>query len=128
MKNTSWSLDVPETRWTVGYEAIVLSHLSTEYAIIPVAVNKAGIAYNPTSDTVQFAFMPTATQIPGVSDWVAGAWETDTANIMYPYNAKCLVGPTGGAITLGTGTYVIYLKITDSPEIPVLVAGQLVIN
>jgi hypothetical protein len=127
MTNTRWSLDVPGTEWTVGYEAIVLSHLSVEYVIIPVAVSKAGVSYNPTADTVQFAFMPTPTQIPAGGDWIAGAWESETTNIIYPYNAKCLVGPTG-AITLGTGTYVIYVKVTDSPEIPVLVAGQLVIN
>jgi len=126
MKNV-WSLAVPESEWSVGFEVLLLSHLSLEYVIIPVNVTKAGVPYNPTSDTLQFAFMPTPTQIPGSGDWVAGVWESDSPNVLYPYNAKCLVGP-GGVITLSLGTYVIYLKITDSPEIPVLVAGQLVIN
>jgi hypothetical protein len=122
-----WSMGTPGTEWTVGFEAIILSHLSTEYILIPVSVTKAGAPYNPTSDTLQFAFMPTPVQIPQSGDWVSGTWETDSANIIYPYTAKCLIGPSG-TVTLGTGTYIIYLKITDNPEIPVLAGGQLVIN
>jgi hypothetical protein len=127
MSNNRWSLNVPRTEWSVGYEAIILSKLSTEYILIPVAATKVGLPYNPTSDTVQFAFMPTPTQIPASGDWVAGSWDSIPSNIIYPYTAKCLVGPTG-TITLGTGTYVIYIKITDSPEVPVLPAGQLVMT
>ncbi len=111
----------------MSYEVLNMSHLSTEYVNIPVSVTKAGVPYNPTSDAVQFAFMPTPTQVPQNADWQTGDWQTYTGNILYPYLAQCLVGPSG-TITLGTGTYVIYLKITDSPEIPVLVGGQLVIN
>lgn len=123
-----WSLAVPGTEWSVGYEAIILSHLSTEYVLIPVAVTKSGVPYDPTGDTVQMAFMPTPTQVPTTGDWQDASWDTDTTNILYPYTAKCLVGPSDGTITLGTGTYVIYLKITDNPETPVLAAGQLVVN
>jgi hypothetical protein len=111
----------------VGFETIGFSHLSTEYILIPVAATKNGAAYNPTADAVQFAFMATATQVPQVSDWQSGTWDTTSGNPIYPYNAKCLVGPTG-TINLGIGTYVIYIKITDSPEIPVLVGGQLQIS
>ena len=125
---TRWSADIaPDTEWTVGFETVGISQLSTEYVLIPVQATKAGVSYNPTGDTVQFAFMPTPTALPGVSDWVAGSWDTDTTNVIYPYIAKCLVGPSG-VKTLGTGTYVIYLKITDNPEIPVLVGGQLQIT
>jgi hypothetical protein len=115
------------TEWTVGYAAIGMSHLATEYVLIPVSATRSGRAYNPTADVVQFAFMPTPTQVPGSSDWVTGAWDTDTASVIYPYSAKCLVGPAG-TITLGIGTYIIYVKITDNPEIPVLVPGQLQIS
>lgn len=124
---TRWAADLPAMEWNVGYDTIGMSHLSLEYVIIPVSVTKAGASYNPTGDTLQFAFMPTPTQVPQVSDWVAGVWETDSSNILYPYNAKCLVGP-GGTITLGIGMYVIYLQITDNPEVPVLVGGQLAIS
>lgn len=115
------------TEWGVGFSTIGISHLATEYVLIPVSATKSGLSYNPTADAVQFAFMPTATQVPGISDWVTGSWDTDTASLIYPYSAKCLIGPAG-SVTLGLGTYVIYVKITDSPEIPVLVCGQLQIT
>jgi|SwirhisoilCB3_FD_contig_21_5780961_length_550_multi_2_in_0_out_0_2 hypothetical protein len=124
---TEWSSDLPWTEWNVGFSSIGLNHLSTEYVLIPVSATKSGIPYNPTGDTVQFAFMPTSTQVPQNTDWVAGSWDTDTSNVLYPYSAKCLVGPSG-TINLGIGNYVIYIKITDNPEIPVLVGGQLSVS
>lgn len=111
----------------MGYSTIGMSHLATEYVFVPIAATKSGAPYNPTGDAVQFAFMPTPTQVPQPADWQPGAWDTDTASVIYPYSAKCLVGPAG-TIALGIGTYVMYVKITDSPEIPVLVVGQLQIS
>jgi hypothetical protein len=111
----------------VGFSAIGMSHLATMYVFVPFQVTKSGIPYNPTGDTVQFAFAATATYVPQVSDWVAGDWDTDTTDIIYPYSAKCLVGPAG-TITLGIGTYIIYVRVQDNPEIPVLIAGQLQIS
>ncbi len=111
----------------MGFSTIGMSHLSLQYYFVPVSVTKLGLAYNPTGDTVVFAFMPTPTQVPMVSDWVAGSWDTNQASVLFPYSAKCLVGP-GGTITLGIGTYVAYTKITDDPEIPALVVGQLQIS
>jgi hypothetical protein len=118
---------VTGTEWCVGYTSIGQSQLATEYILIPVSASKAGASYNPTGDVVQFAFMPTPTQVPQSGDWQAGAWDTDSPNILYPYTAKCLVGPAG-TINLGIGTYIIYVKIVDNPEIPVLVAGQLSVS
>jgi len=117
----------PWMEWTVGFDVIGMSHLSTEYVLIPVTATKSGVAYNPTGDVVKFAFMPTPTQVPQVSDWVSGSWDTDTTNVLYPYSAKCLVGPTG-TTTLGIGTYIIYIQITDNPEVPVLIGGQLQVS
>jgi hypothetical protein len=111
----------------VGSSTIELSQLSLEYVLVPVSATQEGVPDNPTGDTVQFAFMPQVTQVPQNTDWVAGSWETDSSNILYPYSAKCLVGP-GGTVTLGLGTYVIYLKVTDSQVTPVLIAGQLQIT
>jgi hypothetical protein len=111
----------------VGFDTIGMSQLSTQYVLVPVSATKAGVSYNPTGDAVQFAFMPTATQVPGISDWVSGLWQTDASSLLYPYLAQCLVGPAG-TITLGLGTYYMYLKVTDNPEIPVLIAGQLQIT
>jgi hypothetical protein len=111
----------------VGYSQITISHLSTEYVLVPISATKQGVSYNPTGDVVQMAFMPNTAQQPGVSDWQTASWDTDSTNIIYPYSAKCLVGPSG-VITLVTGTYVIFVKITDNPETPVLVAGQLAVT
>ena len=104
-----------------------MSHLALKYYIVPVSATKAGAAYDPTGDLVQFAFMPTATQVPQGSDLVTGSWEANPYSILYPYNAKCLVGP-GGAITLGIGMYVAYQKTTDDPEIPFDIVGYLQIQ
>jgi hypothetical protein len=122
-----WAISLLYLRWTVGYSQIVISHLSTEYVLVPISATKEGVPYNPTGDTVLFAFMPNAVQQPVTLDWQAASWDTDTTNIIYPYSAKCLVGPTG-VINLIPGTYVIFVKVEDNPEIPVLTAGQLVVN
>ena len=111
----------------MGFSALGMSHLATQYYLVPVSATKAGVPYNPTSDAVAFAFMPQPTQVPGGGDWVTGSWDTNTSSILYPYNAKCLVGPSG-TTTLGIGTYYVYVRITDSPEIPVEIAGQLQIS
>jgi hypothetical protein len=107
----------------MGYNSIAISHLSLVYVFVPVSVTALnGGSYNPTSDAVQMAFMPQVTQVPQVSDWQAANWQSVPSNILEPYSVYCLVGP-GGTIQLGIGTYVIYVKITDSPEIPVLIAS-----
>lgn len=111
----------------MAYGSIGINHLSTQYILIPVTATQNGSPYNPTSDTVQFAFAPTPTYVPQSGDWKSGSWQTDTSNVLYPYSARCLVGPAG-TVTLGIGTYIIYLKIADNPEIPVLVVGQLQIS
>ena len=111
----------------MGLSTLGMSHLSTQYYLIPVAATKAGASYNPTGDTVQFAFMPTPTQVPGGGDWVTGSWSTSAASVLYPYIAQCLIGPSG-TTTLGIGNYVVYVKVTDSPEIPALIAGYLQIS
>jgi hypothetical protein len=111
----------------VGFDTIGMSHLSTQYVFIPVQATKSGVAYNPTGDVVQMAFMPQATQSPGNTDWVAASWDTNATSVIYPYSVKCLVGPSG-VINPGLGTFYIYLKITDSPEVPVLLGGILQIT
>ena len=111
----------------MGYSSLGMSHLSTQYYLVPIAATRLGAPYNPTGDTVAMAFMPTPTQVPGSGDWVSGSWDTSTASVLYPYSVKCLIGPAG-TVTLGIGSYITYVKVTDSPEIPVFVAGQLQIS
>ncbi len=84
-------------------------------------------AYNPTSDTVQFGFQLettyTPTQAPTV--WYAGSWETVGSGSQVSYVARCLVGPGGTFTPTAETDYWFWVKITDSPEIPVLFVGEL---
>lgn len=113
-------------RWSVGRLNISeLSPLSTEYVEIPVSVVKSGAVVSPTADTVQFAFMPLG-KAPGVSDWHAGDWET-LPGPPAVYMARVLVGPGTGGVVVPAGSYVVWVKVTDNPEVPVLQAGTLVI-
>jgi hypothetical protein len=113
----------------VGFGGSVsIPHLSLQYVGVPVKTTLlTGAAYNPTSDAVQMAFMPTPTQVPQITDWQTAIWSAVTGNVVYPYAAYCLVGP-GGTINPGIGNYIIYLKVTDNPEVPVIIAGQLEIS
>jgi hypothetical protein len=112
----------------MGLATIGISALSRQYVGIPVKTTTlTGSAYNPTADTVQMAFMPTATQVPQLSDWQAAIWAAVPGNLIFPYAAYCLIGP-GGTINPGIGRYAVYLKVTDNPEIPVDVIGYLEIN
>jgi hypothetical protein len=101
------------------------SVLSTEF--IPARVQahlfNTNIIYNPTGDVVEAAF-----KAPGVNpanpDWVAATWVTVNQSRFF---ALCLVGPgVGAAINLSAGTYKMWLRITDNPEVPVIPADGFV--
>jgi hypothetical protein len=59
--------------------------------------------------------------IPGVppTTWYNAAWETDSSASVPTYLARTTVGP-GGTAVLAVGTYEMWVKVTDNPEIPVL--------
>lgn len=122
----SFSYGIPQFQWTVSPQRISISHLATYPVTVPVSVTKLGVPYNPTSDVVQFAFLAQATQTPQPSDWVTGSWASDPSNVLYPQSAVCVIG-TGGTITLGVGRYMVYVRVYDSPEIPVSYCGYLTI-
>ena len=104
----------------MGYNSIAISQKSLQYVGIPItAQNLNGTAYNPIGNPVQVAFLMQATQVPQDADWKTAIWATLPDNVLYPYAAYCLVGPAG-TVTLGTGVYYIYVKITANPEIPVI--------
>ena len=111
----------------MGYSTIGFSQLATLYYKVPISATSGGVAINPSGLPVVFAFMPQATQVPQVSDWVAGSWEAVPNNILFPWSARCLVGPAG-VIAPGTGVYVAYYKITSNPEIDADIAGYLEIR
>ena len=115
----------------MGYGNLGISQLATLYYKVPVAATYEGASVNPTSLPVSFAFVPQATQVPQLSDWVGGTWETIANNLLYPYSARCLVGPDAGdagITTLGTGVYVAYIKILSDPETIVDIVGYLEIS
>jgi hypothetical protein len=94
---------------------------SLQYVKVPVAATVSGVAHDPTADTVKMAFTDPFTD-PVSGDWKTATWETFGTT----YYAKCLVGP-GGTIQLAAGTYKVWVKVTDSPEIPILPAGRVTI-
>lgn len=102
---------------------VQMSRLSLQYLTVPVQAFQGGTAYNPTGGTVQFAFVDNVGSVPTSGQWVAGTWAT-IANYNYPYQAQCLIGP-GGATAPTTGLYTVWLQVTATPEVPVLIAGQL---
>jgi hypothetical protein len=88
--------------------------LSTVYVKVPITATKSGTVVDPTGDDVVMAF--TAVDVePVICDWLIADWETIGGQ---PY-ARCLIGPDGGEIALLAGTYAVWVKVTDSPEIPV---------
>lgn len=100
-----------------------ISTASLEYVRVRVAAQKLGVWFDPTVDTVQMAFIPSAAT-PAGADWKTALWDTDTSTVPATYRAQCLVGPAG-TITLAAGTYTVWIKIADSPETPVKRAGQI---
>lgn len=66
---------------------------------------------------VEFAFVLVGTEPTG-PDWIAGEWEPGL-NI-----ARVLIGP-GTPKVLTDGLYNAYVRITSSPEIPVIKFDQL---
>lgn len=101
-----------------------LASASTENVQVPVQVYKAGQPYDPSLDTVQFAFITSGGQ-PVTGDYHAGSWTVNSQGI---HLAQCLVGPANSGVVLAPGTYTVWVKITDTPEVPVRPAGTLAIT
>ena len=94
------------------------SSLSTQFLQILVTT-KYPATYDPTADPVQMAFTPQTypPTSPTSAYWVTGSWVTFPGPA---YWAQALVGPANGGTALSIGTYQVWLKVTDSPEVPVL--------
>ena len=91
---------------------------STEYVKCLVTAVKAGASYDPTADTVQMTFSATEA-LSATPTWYAASWESATCGDY----ARCLVGPSPGLVQPTAGTWWAFVKITDSPEVPVIKAG-----
>ena len=109
---------------------LAISSQSTIYVQVPVN-NTEGT--DPTSDTVAFAFVgpyattPQAGENPPTSStvWYTGSWGPDDGA---PWTARILVGPVGGVTALGVGSYQVWVKVSASPETPVLWSGPMQVS
>lgn len=114
------------TRWAMQGALpmpLTQSVLSTVYVQVLVKSTVHGAPYNPSADAVALAFI-VGSGNPGPSDWHSGSWDP-TGPIQWV--AQCLVGPGAGGVSLSVGTYNVWVRVTDNPEIPVVEVGQLVI-
>ena len=105
--------------------AVRINSLSKEYVRVEVRAKLAGAVVNVSTDVVEMAF-PAAKVDPVSGDWKTATWEVDTTTDPDRYFARCLVG-TGGTVSLADGLYDVWVRVTDSPEMPVKKAGQLVV-
>ena len=91
---------------------------SLQFVSVPVAQNLGGS--NPTGLTVAMAFPKPGTE---PTTFYTASWETSGGT----YYAQCLIGP-GGTAQLAQGYYDVYVKVTSSPETPVIYSGLLEIT
>lgn len=92
---------------------------SLQWVQIPVTMTTfSGTAGNPTADPVAFSFTPVTYPVTSPTVWVPGTWATFPGPA---YRAACLVGPgTAAATALTIGSWQLWLRVTDNPEVPVL--------
>lgn len=102
---------------------LTLSSLSTEYVRVAVSATTSGAAVDPTADTVQMAFTAEGVA-PVAGDWKTSSWEVDATTNPDTYYARCLVGPSG-TVALSAALFDVWVKISDSPEVPIRKAGSI---
>jgi hypothetical protein len=86
-------------------------------------------ASDPTAADVYFNIQPLGVE-PGVSGWVAGAWEgaaEAVGNGFQKARARVLVGP-GSSFELPNGRYGVWVRVDAAPEAPVRNVGALLIT
>ncbi len=92
-----------------------------KYIYSDCTVTKAGVAYDPTTDVVKWAFLPVGSPLSGAT-WTTGSWET----VGSVHSARILVAAVvgvGADIVLPIGNYTAYYQVTDSPEAPRIPCG-----
>lgn len=111
------------------------SRLSLDDFLVPVEmVIPAGANPVLTNDVVQFQFVngglpariePTEDpNLPQTTGWLDGFWIDNDPG---PALAGILVGP-GGTAQLPTGRWAVWIRIVDSPTVPVAAIDQLTIT
>ena len=100
---------------------LTMPSVSTQPVQQQILAISGGLPYNPSADAVAMAFILLPQYgpppDPQSGDWHTATWETDANPVTYW--ASCLVGPANGGTALSLGTYQVWLKITDSPTVPV---------
>lgn len=92
---------------------------STEYIRVTATSRAAGSTVNAAAPP-KFAFLPASvTGNPEAADWMTGEWASP--------HARILIGPSGGATTLETGEYLVWLSWAAGTEAPVYRAGTLTV-
>lgn len=69
---------------------------------------------NPTSNLVSMAVTPRGTE-PVAGDFKTATWAAGT-----PYKAQVLIGTGSSVGVLAEGVYQVWVKVTATPEIPVM--------
>lgn len=103
---------------------------STQYVQQQVTALLNGAAYDPSGLPVAVAFVPVPTYgpppDPTSAQWNTASWETDANPVTYW--ASILVGPLNGGVSLTAGSYQMFVKITGSPEVPVIAGWTLAVT
>jgi hypothetical protein len=105
----------------------VVPSVNTTFIPCRVTPGKAsGVRTNPTTVPVFMAFMQDGGE-PGAGDWNDAIWDTDNTGSEPIYEARCLIGPAA-PVALTDGSYRVWVKVADSPEVVVIPAGRLVVT
>lgn len=106
---------------------LTISSLSREFIRVRVTAKEAGAVIDPTAKTVEMAIIAGSGE-PVATDWKAASWETDTTTDPDTYYARIEVGPGSTVGALADGLYGVWVRITDTPEVPVRRAGTLLVT
>lgn len=106
----------------------IISGESVETVRVPVAsLSNVGVLEDPTAATAEIGFSAARETEP--ASWNTAAWETSEkirlpvggTIVETPYKATILIGT--GATDLAEGLHAMWLRITDSPEVPIRFVG-----
>lgn len=115
----------PTAKWRVELVASQerFQTLSTEPVVATVRSYSGGQPTDPTSGTVQMAFLASMLAEPATGDWKTASWDT---NEIGGYVAQCEIGPAG-AVTLTAGTWWVWAKIVLAGSTVVRQLGSIVV-
>jgi len=101
-----------------------VSAQSKTWIRVPIWAEENGLPEDPSGTTVKMAFALAKTDS---LVWKTAEWEVNVAVDPDVYYARCLVGPSGGTITLTAGErYYVAVQISGAgvaPEVPVVWAN-----